>query len=239
MSLFTQNNPCNDYSYRKYKNTLNFEGISFPVQIKDIKKFEKENADISVNVLSINPDNNGFCIEHQSSEHHRPHNVNLLLIHDPQSELKHYVWIKNMSRLVSDRTNHNGKSFVCNNCLYVFSHQHVLNSHILYCSTHAAQQICYPDANNHDQCTLKFKDHDKQHPIPFFIVCDFESFLTPSEPDPNSTSKTIVLDEHRVSGFCCYRVYQPNMTQHETPPTVYSGIDVMDRFYEHIKVDYK
>ena len=32
---------------------------------------------------------------------------------------RHYVWIKNMSRLVSGRTNHDGKTFVCNHgCLH-------------------------------------------------------------------------------------------------------------------------
>jgi len=35
----------------KRAETLNFDGISFPTKLKDIKKFEQQNPQISVNVL--------------------------------------------------------------------------------------------------------------------------------------------------------------------------------------------
>ena len=40
----------------------------------------------------------------------------------------------------------------------------------------------YPDP---DDCTLKFKDHDKEHPLKFYLVCDFEAFLVP-QPDTDA-----------------------------------------------------
>ena len=40
------------------------------------------------------------------------------------------------------------------------------------------------------------------------------------------------IDEQSVSGFCCYRVTPHE--QYQTPPFVYSGPDVIDKFYEHI-----
>ena len=64
-----KSNPLNVYSYTKYKNTLNFDGIPFPVQVKDIPKFEKQNPEISVNVISLDPENKGFCIESVSYTH--------------------------------------------------------------------------------------------------------------------------------------------------------------------------
>ena len=42
-------NKNNVYSYRKYRGVLNLEGLSFPLQVKDIKKFEKLNPNIAVN----------------------------------------------------------------------------------------------------------------------------------------------------------------------------------------------
>ena len=91
------------------------------------------------------------------------------------------------------------------------------------------QQVQYPDP---DDCKLKFKDFDKQHPLNFYLVCDFESFLTPATDDPDQDAKTRVIDHHNVSGFCCYRV--TDLSQHQTPPKVYSGPDVMSHFYEHV-----
>jgi len=41
-----------------------------------------------------------------------------------------------------------------------------------------------------------------------------------------------LIDEHMVSGFCCYWV--TNHEAYQTPPFVYSGPDVMDVFYTHV-----
>jgi len=88
----------------------------------------------------------------------------------------------------------------------------------------------YPDL---DDCTLEFDDHDKELPLKFYLVCDFESFLMPVDPDDsNPHTKSRVIDELRVSGYCCYRV--TNIPQYQTPPMVYTGPDVMAHFYEHV-----
>ena len=50
-------NPVKDHpegitrQLEKQTETLNFDGISFPMKLKDIKKFEQQNPQISVNVL--------------------------------------------------------------------------------------------------------------------------------------------------------------------------------------------
>ena len=148
------------------------------------------------------------------------------------SNATHYVWIKKFSTLDAGRTKHVGTSFVCNSCLSVFRSQRVLDAHIPNCLQHAPQQVQYPDP---DDCKLKFKDYDKQLPLNFYLVCDFESFLTPATDDDNDLepdAKTHVVDHHNVSGFCCYRV--TDLPQYQTPPKVYSGPDVMSHFYEHV-----
>ena len=43
---------------RKYENDLNFKGITFPVKVKDIQKFENQNPHLpGINVFSINDNN--------------------------------------------------------------------------------------------------------------------------------------------------------------------------------------
>jgi len=85
----------------------------------------------------------------------------------------------------------------------VFSSQHVLDNHTILCSQHKAQQVVYPQG---DDAKLKFKDYDKEHSHKFFFVCDFESLLIPSDKQSDPDAKTRIIDEHQVSGYCCYRV---------------------------------
>ena len=42
--------------YKEYKDELNFEGISFPVTIDKISKFEKPNSGISITVIGMAKD---------------------------------------------------------------------------------------------------------------------------------------------------------------------------------------
>ena len=221
-------------NYVKYRGTLNFEGISFPVEVKQITKFEQLNPDVSVNVILIDDDHNGFCVEYLCAERNRPHHVNLLLLSDTDTGARHYVWIKNFSRLLGDRTKHHPQSYVCNSCLNVFSSQQVLENHVPYCLMQSPQHVVYPSKDS-DKCKLRFRDVDKQHPLNFYLVCDFESFLIPSDRNPDDDDydlKTIMIDRHEPSGFCCYRV--TDLEEHKVPPTVYSGVNVMDTFYDHV-----
>jgi len=113
---------------------------------------------------------------------------------------------------------HNGTTFVCTSCLNVFTTQQVLDSQATNCLRHAPQQVVYPEP---DDCKLKFNDHNKEHPFNLYLVCDFESFFGSSGRRHQSGCKTRIIDEHQVSGSCCYRV--SHLPQYETPPTVYSG----------------
>ena len=143
-----EHHPHRVSNYDKYRNTLNFEGITFPVGPKEIPKFEALNTHVSVNVISIDDDHKGFCVEHLSVECNRQHHINLLLLSDANTGTKHYVWIKHFSRLLGERTKHRQQSYVCNNCLNVFSSERVLENHIPHCLVHLPQQVVYPSENS-------------------------------------------------------------------------------------------
>ena len=85
--------------------TLNFDGIAFPVSWKGIDKFEKQNPKISVNVLGYEEkDIHPLRISEMTE---REREANLLFLED-----KHYVLINDLSRLLtSQMTNHEEKGF--------------------------------------------------------------------------------------------------------------------------------
>jgi hypothetical protein len=217
--------------YIKYEQSLNVDGLKFPLELKSIPKFESLNPAISVNVLYYDFDTREFCIEYLSPERNRDKHVNLLLLENEDSSKRHYVWIKNMSRLVAGRTKHNGATHVCDSCLQAFSSERVLTEHMPYCLRHHPQVVKYPDPENEEERTIKYKAHRAQFRIPFYLVCDFESFLVPVEDDYGYRG-TRVIEEHEVSGFACHRV--THFECYQTDPVVYSGPDVMDKFYEHV-----
>jgi len=118
---------------------------------------------------------------HVSKERDRPHHVNLFLI-EGEDESKHYVWVKNLSRLVRGRTKHTGeKAFVCNHCLHPFRTKDVHDRHVLNYQRHAPQDVKYPNPENPKECILDFHNKAARFRLPFYLVCDFESFLTPRE----------------------------------------------------------
>jgi len=120
-------------------NSLNLTGFVFPLAVKDVTKFEKQNPSISVNVL-CSGDEGGFVPLHASKERDRPHHVNLFLI-ERADESKHYVWVKNLWRLVAGRTKTRNAAFVCNHCLHPFSNMDILEHHIPHCQRHAPQDV--------------------------------------------------------------------------------------------------
>jgi len=202
------------------------------VAVKDVPKFEKQNPSISGNVL-CGGDVSGFVPLYVSKERERCHHVNLFPIEGP-NETRHYVWLKNLPRLVRGKTKHDGQTFVCNHCLHPFCKKEIHDRHVLNCQRHAPQDVKYPNPENPKECTLEFHNKAARFRLPFYLVCDFEFFLTHSEhgEDAHATKATNIIDEHRVCGFACHRVSK--YPEYQTQPIVYIGPGVMDEFYEHV-----
>ena len=109
---------------------LNWENIEFPMKLKDIKKFEKQNPAISVNVFGYEEriegvKDSGYCYIIRVSEKIKREKkcevyINLLLIDDGNGK-SHYFLIKSMSRLFSSqKSKRNGQKHFCFNCLNHF-----------------------------------------------------------------------------------------------------------------------
>ena len=213
------------------ENTLNMEGIEYPVSLKDINKFEKQNPTISIIVFGY--DQKNVYPLRISDNTDREHKIRLILIE--QYEVKHYCLVKDLSRLLSSQVSKcKGKYYFCDYCLNPFLCKKSLDKHLEYCGKYEAVKIKMPDKGT----MLKFlKDRKK---VPFIIYADFESFIKPlqsCEPDPEK-SYTNQYQKYEPSSFCYYikcfddEVYKPKLVS-------YTGDDAAQKFVEMLEEDIK
>lgn len=107
-------------SYPHYSTRLNFDGIEFPVSLKQIAKFERQN-DISINVFTVREKkergDEREIVPLMVTGNKKNVHVNLLYVPDLRSNANHdghFTLIKNLSRLVgSQLSKHKAAKYIC------------------------------------------------------------------------------------------------------------------------------
>ena len=180
--------------------TLNMEGIQYPVSLRGIDRFEHLNPEISISVLGYNKDDKVYPLK-VSKYTGCEHDIVLLLIKD--GEKSHYCLVKNISALLSSQINNNvHKRYFCLNCFNSFKSPDSLDKHKEYCYNNECVKISMPPQNTF----LRFKNFRYSEKAPFAIYADFESFIKPMlscDPNPNR-SYTKKYQKHKPSGFSYY-----------------------------------
>jgi len=216
-------------SYIQHENVIDCSGLQFPLEPKQIRVFEKNNPAIGIHCLAYNEENKSFSVLYLSSDmHNRQHKISLLLLDSPDGKRKHYVWIKNLSRLIHSKYTKKCGRHVCLSCLQAFTSQRVLEDHSRMCLAHAPQQCEYPQG---EKAKLKFESHHFEFPFDFYLVADFECILKPPDEDFESQQQQ-VIHNHVPSGFCVHRVSAHE--DYQTSPFTYSGNNVMKTFFDHV-----
>ena len=188
-----------DKKLKEKENTLNMEGIEYPVSLKDIDKFEKQNTSIFITVFGY--EDKSVYLLRNSENTNREHNVILLLI--KEEEVNHYCLVKNLSRLLSSQVSkHDGKKYFCMRCLNPFNNQKALDKHEEYCSYHEAVKIIMPKKGT----MLRFENYHRGEKVPFVIYADFESCIKSIDTcDPNpENSYTKQYQKHEPISFYYY-----------------------------------
>ena len=113
--------------YKKYVDTLNYDGIKFPVSIKQIPKIEEQN-NISINVFGYeNKQRFPLFVSKKVFET----TLDLLLI--MEDEKQHYVWIKDFNRFMYNQSKHQHRKHFCRYCFQCFSSEEILHKHTPNC----------------------------------------------------------------------------------------------------------
>ena len=224
-----------DKELMEKENTLNMEEIEYPVSLKDIDRFEKQNPDISITVLGFNEKDKVHPLSVSEYVYNREHNIILLLIE--RDGVKHYCLVKNPSRLLSKQISaHKKGTHICFRCLNPFWSHKSLEKHWEYCRNHEAVKINMPEKGT----MLRFKHHERSEKVPFIIYADTEALIKSiqnCEPNPES-SYTKKYQKHEPISFSYYiesfddNVYEPKLRK-------YTGEDAMEKFVEWIEEDVK
>ena len=213
------------------ENTLNMDGIEYPVSINDIDKFENQNPTISITVLGY--ERKIVYPLRNSNNTDREHNIILILIEE--GGVNHYCLVKNVSRLLSSQvSNHKEKHHFCLMCLNAFWTHKSLKKHLEYCGNHEAVKIEMPNKGK----ILKFENYCNSEKAPFIIYADTESLIKPPqtcEPNPQS-SYTKKYQKHEPISFSYYiKCFDDNVFK--TEPRSSPGKDVMQKFVERLEKD--
>ena len=186
---------------KKYENSLNTKGISFPMKLKHISKFEKLNPSLpGINVFSVNDNKKFYPLK--MAEKDCQNTIDFFFYE--QDGVSHYSLIKNFTRLVKSQitSSKNGTVFICKKCFSHYTKYELLQKHILYCLNNETVSVKMPPQNT----MLGFNNYHKQLPIPFVVYADFECFTKPlntCSPNPEY-SYNYTYQKHEPSGFCFY-----------------------------------
>ncbi|XP_048577296.1 uncharacterized protein LOC125559738 [Nematostella vectensis] len=201
---------------RESSEEFNWSGIEFPVSLRQVDKFEKQNP-YAINVYGYEGDVYPLRI----SKRHEAHVINLLLISN--DETSHYCWIKNMSRLLSSQVNnHQHTSVFCYRCLNSFWSKTSLEKHLEYCAENEEVKIEMPVDEDGGPLHAYFKNHTRGMRVPFVVYADFESVtenIDTCSPD-EGRSFTKQYQKHKPSGYCylikCFddQIFPPKLVRH-------------------------
>ena len=233
-------NPCEknpqriDKKLKEKENTLNMDGIEYPVSLKDIDKFENQNPTVSITVFGYKE--KGVYPLKNSDNINREHDIVLTLIE--KDGVLHYCLVKNVSRLLSSQvSNHKEKHHFCLRCLNSFLTHISLNKHLEYCGNYEAVKINMPEKGT----MLKFKNYHRGEKVPFVIYAVFESCiksLHTCDLNPES-SYTKQYQKHEPISFYYYikcfdsKVYLPIRERS------YTGKDAEQVFLKYLEEDIK
>ena len=158
-------------------------------------------------------------------------------------EKKHYVAVKNISRLLSKL---NGKTqhacHYCINCLNGFQTESTRDKHHGYCSSNGHVKVNMP---TEEEKWLKFHDGQYQFKVPFMLYADFESILKPVDERyrdkmntmkterKGKTSYTEKVNRHVPSAWCVHSTF--TYGDAPDPLKMYRGKDYVEKFVEYIE----
>ena len=197
-------------------NNYNCKDINFSAGTDEYKKFERNNKDITLNILSAPPNKEQINIIYKSSHNcKRGKQVALLMITDNEQEDEpdkwHYLAVKSISGLFRGITSNHDGDFYCLGCLHSFRTNNALRKHERLCDNHDYCNIVMPDE---DKNILKYNHGEKSLKVASIIYADLECLLIKNLSSQNNPEQSYTETKaiHEACGYAVNLVksYGPN-----------------------------
>ena len=172
-------------NYKEHLDKFDVTGISWPMEIGQIEKFERQN-NLCINVYKTDmTPKNIWPIKISKKRDGTP--INLLLL--TTEEKSHYTWIKDFNRLFSYDAHH-PKEF-CYYCLHGFdkrtTNKQKMAAHMEVCYNYGPQRIKVPEEGEN---FIEFKNFHKMLKLPYAIYADFEALNVKVKDETTNTTHT-------------------------------------------------
>lgn len=165
---------------------FNLKGITFPLALKSIKVFERNNKDISINVFGASKKGEiSGPLYYSNNADSNPRHANLLLITKGhgKTQTSHYCLITDLSELCRKTFFSRVKTFICERCLNHFHAEEKFTDHKERCRNYRACKTKVPEPGS-PESVVKFKNFSALLKCPYVIYIDFECLTTEvSDPD--------------------------------------------------------
>lgn len=139
----------------------------------------------------------------------------------------HYVWISNLSALITRQVNKNNrKKEVCDRCLHFFYSAEKLNKHYAMCQDQNETRVTLPDKWNN---FVRFRNFKHKIEIPFIIYADIESLLVSTTNDNDEIKLPKGAMQRHVPnsvGYYFHSRMEPRLSYYRC----FTGIDCIDQF---------
>ena len=224
--------------YLAFSGELDMTGITYPVSISQIKRFEDQNPTIAIQVLGIDSEEDGtpmaaFYQIRQTPRRDAVHNIILLLISavvdgEPKS---HYVLVRDFNRLMGC-TKAGNQTFNCFHCFFQCTSAARFEEHKKFdCSDSNATRESIPMRRKIAYESMSYVNGRNptliEQRAPFIIYADYESILQPIDEMPMherpKQSESQLFKHKHIAIMACAKVVCSDPC-YSLPTMVFEGL---------------
>lgn len=222
---------------------LNFSDLSFPMSLKHVMTFEKNNPRVSVNVFGLVNNQNCKLYPLKNVDEEKEFHFDLLYLkqscrpdddnggeyseqsetedeetNGPRQYISHYCLITNVAALLrSQRTSFTRQVSVCKRCLAIFqgeTREEKLRVHKGYCNKQTVEPARYIMAGENEK--FCYKARGNENPLDYYLFADFETMLEV----PPEDSEELEVEEEEANGIHIDRVEEFTGMENTFSPSI-------------------